>query len=115
MAMSAALVPGAWQAGARSLQPRRAGRMLWITAARGSCFLFIAWGLRDAPALWFAALRTLTAGAALVTVGFLQRRQQPQAVRDWSWLTLIGLVNESVGAPPCSPGSRAWRQGGQPC
>jgi hypothetical protein len=50
MAVSAALVPGAWQAGARSLQPRRAGRMLWITAARGSCFLFIAWG-HDTAAL----------------------------------------------------------------
>jgi probable blue pigment (indigoidine) exporter len=29
-------------------------------------------------------------------VGFLQRRQQPQAVRDWSWLTLIGFVNVTI-------------------
>ena len=62
----------------------------------GSCFLFIAWGLRDAPALWFAALRALTAGAVLVAVGFLQRRQQPRGVRAWGWITLIGLVNVTL-------------------
>ncbi|MHB1009825.1 MAG: DMT family transporter [Propionibacteriaceae bacterium] len=70
--------------------------MVWITAAWGSCFLFIAWGLRDAPALWFAALRALTAGAVLVAVSFVQHRQQPRGVRAWSWLTLIGLVNVTV-------------------
>lgn len=81
--------------GSALLQPR-AGRMLWITAAWGSCFLFIAWGLRDAPALWFAALRALTAGAVLVAVSFVQHRQQPRGVRAWSWVTLIGLVNVTV-------------------
>jgi len=81
MAMPAALGSAASPAGVRTLQRPRAGRMLWITAAWGSCFLFIAWGLRDAPVLWFAALRALTAGAVLVAVGFLQRRQQPRGVR----------------------------------
>jgi probable blue pigment (indigoidine) exporter len=96
MTMPVALVPAASPAGAPSLQPPRARRMLWITAAWGSCFLFIAWGLRDAPALWFAALRALTAGAVLVAVGFLQRQQQPRGVRAWGWLTLIGLVNVTI-------------------
>ena len=94
--MPAALGSAASPTGVSTLQPPRAGRMVWITAAWGSCFLFIAWGLRDAPALWFAALRALTAGAVLVTVSFLQRRQQPRGVRAWSWLTLIGLVNVTV-------------------
>jgi probable blue pigment (indigoidine) exporter len=98
MAMPVALVPAASPAGVPSLQPPRARRMLWITAAWGSCFLFIAWGLRDAPALWFAALRALTARAVLVAVGFLQRRQQPRGVRAWGWLTLIGLVNVTLAA-----------------
>lgn len=94
--MPAAFVPAASEDGAHSLQRPRAGRMLWITAGWGSCFLFIAWGLRDAPVLWFAALRALTAGAALVAVGLFQRRRQPQGVRAWSWLAVIGLVNVTI-------------------
>jgi probable blue pigment (indigoidine) exporter len=82
--------------GTYAQQQPRARRMVWVTTAWGSCFLFIAWGLRDAPPLWFAALRALTAGAVLVAVGFLQRRPQPQGVRAWSWLTLIGLVNVTL-------------------
>jgi drug/metabolite transporter (DMT)-like permease len=35
-------------------------------------------------------------GRGLVAVGFLQRRRQPQGVRAWSWLTLIGLVNVTL-------------------
>lgn len=49
-------------------------RMLWITAALGGCFLGIQWGLRDAPLLWFAALRALLGGAALAIVALWQRR-----------------------------------------
>lgn len=70
--------------------------MVLITAAWGSCFLFIAWGLRDAPVLWFAALRALTAGAVLVAVGFLQGRPQPRGACAWGWLTLTGLVNVTL-------------------
>ncbi len=42
--------------------------MLWITAALGVCFVGIQWGLRDAPLLWFAALRALVGGTALAVV-----------------------------------------------
>jgi drug/metabolite transporter (DMT)-like permease len=70
--------------------------MLWITATWGACFLFIAWGLRDAPILWFAALRALIAGAALVAVGVVQRRQQPRGAHAWGWVTLTGLVNVTI-------------------
>ncbi|KGN38909.1 hypothetical protein N801_19930 [Knoellia aerolata DSM 18566] len=76
-------------------QPR-AGRMLFITATWGACFIFIAWGLRDASALWFGALRALIAGAALVALGLVQRRPQPRGARAWGWITLTGLVNVSL-------------------
>ena len=94
--MPAAVVRAASPAQRRTLQRPRPGRMLWITATWGACFLFIAWGLRDAPVLWFAALRALVAGVALLAMGFLQRRQQPRGARAWGWVTLTGLVNVTV-------------------
>ncbi len=94
--MSAAVVRAVSPAQTRTLQRPRPGRMLWITATWGACFLFIAWGLRDAPILWFAALRALIAGAALVAVGVLQRRRPPRGARAWGWVTLTGLVNVTI-------------------
>ena len=47
--------------------------MILITAAWGSCFVAIDWGLRDAPVLWFAALRSLLAGAVLIGVALSTR------------------------------------------
>ncbi len=77
-------------------RPPRAGRMLWITAAWAGCFVAIEWGLRDAPLLWYAALRALLAGAALVGLAAAQRRPEPAAARDWAWITVLGLVNVTV-------------------
>ena len=94
--MSATVVRAISPAQTRTFQRPRPGRMLWITATWGACFLFIAWGLRDAPVLWFAALRALIAGAALLAMGFLQRRQQPRGAWAWGWVTLTGLVNVTV-------------------
>lgn len=56
-------------------------RMLWIAAAWGACFLAIELGLRDAPLLWFAALRALVAGGALLALAGVQRRRVPRGVR----------------------------------
>jgi drug/metabolite transporter (DMT)-like permease len=70
--------------------------MLWISAAFGSCFLAVRWGLRDAPLLWFAALRALLAGIALTAVTGLQRRPLPRAPAVWARLAALGLVNVSV-------------------
>ena len=56
-------------------------RMLWITAAWGACFVAIEWGLRDAPLLWFAALRALIAGAALLALGAALHRPVPRGWR----------------------------------
>ena len=70
--------------------------MIAITTMWGACFVFIAWGLRDAPVLWFAALRALIAGAALVVLALVQHRPQPRGASDWGWITLTGLVNVSL-------------------
>ncbi len=71
--------------------------MIWITAAYGACFVAIDLGLRDAPVLWFAALRALVAGAALVTVAGIQHRPAPGSTRAWGLIVILGLVNVTVG------------------
>jgi len=71
--------------------------MLWVTASWGACFVAIEWGLRDAPILWFAALRALVAGVALLAVAGLQHRPAPSGMRAWSLITILGLVNVTVG------------------
>ncbi|WP_448072948.1 DMT family transporter [Georgenia yuyongxinii] len=87
-------VPAPQAAGA--LRAPRPGRMVWITAALGACFVAIEWGLRDAPVLWYAALRALLAGAALVALGAVQHRPVPARARDWGRITVLGLVNVTV-------------------
>ena len=71
-------------------------RMMWITAALAGCFLAVRWGLRDAPLLWFAALRALVGGVALAVVAATQRRPIPRSARTWGWVGVLGLVNVSV-------------------
>lgn len=71
--------------------------MIWITAVYGACFVAIDLGLRDAPVLWFAALRALVAGAALVAVAGTQRRPAPGNARAWGLIVVLGLVNVTVG------------------
>lgn len=56
----------------------------------------IEWGLRDAPVLWFAALRGLVAGVALLLLAGAQRRPAPRGLRVWGQITLLGLVNGTV-------------------
>jgi len=70
--------------------------MLWITAAWGACFVAIRWGLRDAPVLWFATLRALVAGAALITVASVQRRPGPATRRAWWLIGLLAITNASI-------------------
>jgi probable blue pigment (indigoidine) exporter len=83
--------------GAASLGARpRPARMLWVTAAWGGCFVTIRWGLRDSPVLWFAALRALVAGAALVALATAQRRPRPAGRRSWWLIGLMALTNASI-------------------
>lgn len=70
--------------------------MFFVTVAWGSCFLFIQWGLRDAPVVWFAAARALLAGAVLVTLALVQHRPQPTGPTAWTWLGAIALVNVTI-------------------
>jgi len=70
--------------------------MLWVTAALGSCFVGVRWGLADAPLLWFAGLRALVGGAALAVVAAVTRRPVPRSARTWSSIGLLGLVNGSL-------------------
>lgn len=70
--------------------------MLWITAAWGACFVVIQWGLRDAPLLWYAALRALVAGAALLALAAIQHRPSPRGARAWGLITVLGLVNVTL-------------------
>jgi len=72
-------------------------RMLWVTAAWGACFVAIDLGLRDAPVLWFATLRALVAGVALLTVAGVQHRPAPSGLQSWALITVLGLVNVTVG------------------
>lgn len=71
-------------------------RMLWLTAALSTCFLAVRWGLRDAPLLWFAALRALLAGAALAVVVAVQHRPVPRSAGSWNRLAILGAVNVSL-------------------
>lgn len=70
--------------------------MLGVALAWGACFVAISWGLRDAPVLWFAALRALLAGAALVGLGATQRCRLPRSGRTWAVIGLLGLVNGTL-------------------
>lgn len=84
-------------AGAAPVTARpRSGRMLFVTVAWGACFVAVRWGLRDAPVLWFAALRGLVAGAALLMVGRLQGRPAPRGPRAWGLVAALAVVNVTI-------------------
>ena len=74
----------------------RPTRMLAITAAWGSCFVAIDWGLRDATVLWFAAFRSLLAGAVLVGVAYVQNRPGPHGAAAWVRISVLALFNVTV-------------------
>ena len=71
-------------------------RMLWVTAAWGACFVAIQWGLRDAPVLWFAALRAIVAGVVLLAAAGAQHRPVPSGGRAWGLIAVLGLVNVTL-------------------
>ncbi len=69
--------------------------MLVVTAGWGACFVAIRYGLPDSPLLWFAALRSLLAGAALLVVGRICHRPTPPA-SAWPAIGLLGVVNVTI-------------------
>lgn len=70
--------------------------MLWITAVWGACFVVIRWALPDAPLLWFASLRALVAGVALLAWGAARHRPSPSGRRAWSLVSALALVNVTL-------------------
>lgn len=70
--------------------------MLWVTLAWGSCFVAISIGLQDAPLLWLAALRALTAGVALLLVTGIRRTPLPRDRHTWVLIVCLGLVNVAL-------------------
>ena len=70
--------------------------MIAITAAWGLCFVAISWGLRDAPILWFAALRSGIAGVALVGYGLLRGHHSPRQPRDWTLVGALAVTNAGI-------------------
>ena len=83
---------------AEDVNPRRplVPLMLTVTAVWGLCFVLIRWGLRDAPLLWFAALRSLVAGTALLVWGLLRGHPSPRVVRDWALVGALAVTNAGV-------------------
>ena len=46
--------------------------------------------------LWFAALRSLGAGAALLVLASIQHRPTPRDRQAWSLITVLGVTNSSI-------------------
>lgn len=77
----------------------RPGRMLLIALAWGSCFTLITWGMRDAPLLWFAALRALVAGVALLAATLVVGRGSrllPRSPAAWALIGVLAATNVTV-------------------
>jgi drug/metabolite transporter (DMT)-like permease len=74
--------------------------MLWITAVWGACFVFIQAGLAYAPVLWFATLRSVVAGVALL--GYARFRGRPilpspsPTLRLWLTIAAFGFFNATL-------------------
>ncbi|NHB84965.1 hypothetical protein G7085_11035 [Tessaracoccus sp. HDW20] len=86
--------------------------MLWITAAWAACFVVIEWGLRDAPLLWYAALRALVAGLALLALGSIQHRPPRAAHMPGAWSRSSGWSTSP--SPPGTPTTAAVRAEADP-
>lgn len=71
--------------------------LLLLVLVWALCFPLIEVGLVSAPALRFAALRALFAGALLVALSWLLRRPFPSGARTWLELAGIGLSLTALG------------------
>lgn len=98
-------MPNSWpdpegdSAGATAPRPARPLRMLVIALAWGSCFVLVVVGMRDAPLLWFAALRALVAGLALLAATVLSGhagRRLPRGGGAWALTVVLALTNVAV-------------------
>ena len=75
--------------------------MLVVVLAWASCFVLIRWGLQDSPVLWFAALRALVAGLALLAAAAVipdeaATRSVPRELRTWMLIGVLAVLNVTV-------------------
>jgi len=61
------------------------------------CYPLIVLGLDDAPHITFAALRASIAGIALLIIGMIFGKKQPNSLKHWFYLLVIGLGATTVG------------------
>lgn len=75
--------------------------MLVVVVAWGSCYVLITWGMRDAPLLWFAALRAFVAGLLLLVTLLLSGRRAdvttlPRGPATWGLIGVLALMNVTL-------------------
>lgn len=71
--------------------------MLLVAALWGACFVAIRWGLRDAPALWYAALRGLVAGTGLAGYAAVRGHRLPKlGLRSAATVTALAFANVTL-------------------
>lgn len=81
----------------KGILPGDAVRLAVIMFLWALCFPLIATGLAAAPPLYFAALRSLVAGAGLLLPAFALRQPLPRGWRVWLLLLGVGLSATSLG------------------
>lgn len=84
--------------------------MLVMVASLGACFVAIRYGLSDTPLLWFAALRALVAGLALLSVARITRRAAPPP-SAWPGITGLAAVNVAIAFGAMFAGTRGVASG----
>ena len=74
----------------------RAGRMIWVTFAWGSCYAAILLGLQGTSTLWLAALRAVIAAVLLLGVAGIRRTPLPRGRTTWLLILSMGAINVAL-------------------
>ncbi|GMR10705.1 MAG: EamA family transporter [Anaerolineae bacterium] len=80
-----------------AIAPGDLARLALVMFLWALCFPLITAGLAAAPPLYYAALRSLVAGAALLIPAFILRRPMPRGRSVWLGLFGVGLFATSLG------------------
>ncbi len=81
----------------KNILPGDMGRLTLVMFLWALCFPLISIGLKMAPPLTFAALRSFVAGGGLLLLAFALRRPRPQGWVIWLTLLGVGLSLTSIG------------------
>jgi len=80
-----------------AIAPGDLARLALVMFLWALCFPLITAGLAAAPPFYYAALRSLVAGAALLVPAFILRRPMPRGRSVWLGLLGVGLFATSLG------------------